>query len=106
MTPEQFTAALKSLQWSQAEFNRKVGTDKSTASSWATGKTPIPKWVDAHLGAMQDLAALHGKYLSTSKPARYAPPQDDEPANDQTTSTADLDAMVARVNTAATPATA
>jgi len=70
MTPEQFTAALKSLHWRQAEFNRKVGTDKSTASSWATGKTPIPKWVDAYLGAMQDLAALHGKYLATSKPTR------------------------------------
>jgi hypothetical protein len=67
MTPEQFTAALESLQWNQAEFNRKVGTDKSTASSWATGKTPIPKWVPAYLEAMQDLAALYGKYVKATK---------------------------------------
>ena len=105
MTPDQFTAALESLHWKQSDFCRKTGTNKSTPSNWAIGKTSIPLWVDAYLGAMQDLAALHGKYLSTAKPARYAPHHDDEPANDQATGTADLDATMARVNAAATPAT-
>ncbi len=63
MTPEEFTAALGALNWSQADFNRKVGTDKSTASSWATGKTPIPRWVPAYLESVLDLAALHSKYV-------------------------------------------
>ena len=31
-----------------------------------TLKTPIPLWVYAYLGAMQDLAALHTKYLATT----------------------------------------
>jgi transcriptional regulator with XRE-family HTH domain len=104
MTPEQFTADLKSIHWSQAEFNRKVGTDKSTASSWATGKTPIPRWVCAYLGAMQDLAALHGKYLAPVKATKRGALFDD--ANDQdtaTTGTADLDELVARVNTTSEP---
>lgn len=64
MTPEQFTSALKYLRWSQADFNRKVGVDKSTASSWATGKTPIPKWVPAYLESVQDLAMLYSKYVN------------------------------------------
>lgn len=72
MTPEQFTAALGSLHWNQADFNRKVGVDKSTASSWATGKTPIPKWVPAYLESVQDLAMLYSKYVNpkakTSEP--------------------------------------
>jgi hypothetical protein len=29
-----------------------------------TGHTPIPAWVPAYLGAMQDLAALHAKYIN------------------------------------------
>lgn len=67
MTPEQFTHALKSLNWKQSDFCRKTGCNKSTPSNWVIGKTPIPLWVDAYLGAMQDLAALHSKYLATSK---------------------------------------
>jgi transcriptional regulator with XRE-family HTH domain len=67
MTPEQFTNALESLNWKQADFCRKTGTNKSTPSNWVIGKTPVPLWVDAYLGAMQDLAALHSKYLATTK---------------------------------------
>lgn len=70
MTPAQFTAALAALQWKQSDFCRKTGTNKATPSNWSLGHTPIPLWVDAYLGAMQDLAALHGKYLATSKPTR------------------------------------
>lgn len=103
MTPDQFTAVLESLHWKQSDFCRKTGTNKSTPSNWAIGKTPIPLWVDAYLGAMQDLAALHGKYLSTMKPARRTTPDDDEVANCHPTGTADIDALKARVNAAAKP---
>ena len=67
MTPKQFSSALELLHWKQADFCRKTGLNKSTPSNWMTLKTPIPLWVDAYLGAMQDLAALHGKYLATPK---------------------------------------
>ena len=104
MTPNEFTAALESLHWKQSDFCRKTGSNKSTPSNWAIGKTPIPLWVDAYLGAMQDLAALHGKYLSTVKPAKgTTQPVEDEAAIDRPTGTADLDALVARVNSAAIP---
>jgi hypothetical protein len=67
MTPEQFSSALELLHWKQSDFCRKTGLNKSTPSNWMTLKTPIPLWVDAYLGAMQDLAALHSKYLATPK---------------------------------------
>ena len=67
MTPDEYSTALKNLNWKQSDFCRKTGVNKSTPSNWMTEKTPIPLWVDAYLGAMQDLAALHTKYLSTNK---------------------------------------
>ena len=67
MTPEQFSSALETLHWKQSDFCRKTGLNKSTPSNWMTHKTSIPLWVDAYLGAMQDLAALHSKYLATPK---------------------------------------
>ncbi len=67
MTPENFAAALDALHWKQSDFCRKTGVNKSTPSNWMTHKTPIPLWVGAYLGAMQDLAALHTKYLATTK---------------------------------------
>ena len=67
MTPEQFATALTALHWKQSDFCRKTGVNKSTPSNWMTQKTPIPLWVGAYLGAMQDLAALHTKYLATGK---------------------------------------
>ena len=67
MTPDEFSSALAALHWKQIDFCRKTGLNKSTPSNWMTLKTPIPPWVDAYLGAMQDLAALHRKYLETPK---------------------------------------
>jgi len=67
MTPDEFSSALAALHWKQIDFCRKTGLNKSTPSNWMTLKTPIPPWVDAYLGAMQDLAALHSKYLETPK---------------------------------------
>lgn len=69
MSPEQFTEALAALGWKQSDFCRKTGVSKDTPSRWAAGKTPIQAWVPAYLGAMQDLAALHAKYLQPEKPA-------------------------------------
>lgn len=67
MTPEAFAIALDVLHWKQSDFCRKTGVNKSTPSNWMTLKTPIPLWVGAYLGAMQDLAALHTKYLATTR---------------------------------------
>ena len=67
MTPEQFTQALAALDWKQSDFCRKTGVSKNTPSRWVNGDTPIQAWVPAYLGAMQDLAALHSKYLATPK---------------------------------------
>ena len=63
MSPEQFTAALAVLGWKQSDFCRKAGVTKQTPSRWATGHTPIPAWVPAYMGAMQDLKRLHRQYI-------------------------------------------
>ena len=67
MTPDEYSKALAALEWKQSDFCRKTGVNKSTPSNWMTEKTPIPLWVDAYLGAMQDLAALHSKYLAPNQ---------------------------------------
>ena len=63
MTPEQFTQALEALGWKQSDFCRKAGLDKNTPSRWVTGKTSIPAWVPAYLGAMQEIKRLHQTYI-------------------------------------------
>ena len=63
MTPEQFTAALAALGWKQSDFCRKTGVTKQTPSRWANSLTPIPLWVAAYLGAMQDIKRLHLAYI-------------------------------------------
>lgn len=68
MTPDEFAAALAALGWKQSDFCRKVGVTPNTPSRWIAGTTPIPPWVPAYLGAMQDLAALHAKYIAPGKP--------------------------------------
>lgn len=64
MTPQDFIDALSALGWKQSDFCRKTGVSKDTPSRWASGKTPIPAWAPAYLGAMLDLAALHAKYIA------------------------------------------
>ena len=59
MTPEAFTAALAALGWKQSDFCRKSGVTKQTPSRWANGLTPVPAWVPAYLGAMQEIKRLH-----------------------------------------------
>lgn len=63
MTPDDFTAALAALGWKQSDFCRKTGMTKQTPSRWANGLTPIPLWVAAYLGAMQDIKRLHLAYI-------------------------------------------
>lgn len=67
MTPQEFSAALCELHWKQKDFCDKTGVNKSTPSNWVSERTPIPLWVEAYLGAMLDLAALHRKYLAPKK---------------------------------------
>ena len=66
MTPEQFTQSLEALDWKQSDFCRKAGVDKNTPSRWVNGKTPIPAWVNAYLGAMQEIKRLHQVYIESA----------------------------------------
>lgn len=63
MTAEAFAAALAALGWKQSDFCRKSGVTKQTPSRWANGFTPVPAWVPAYLGAMQEIKRLHQTYI-------------------------------------------
>ena len=63
MTPEAFTAALAALGWKQSDLCRKSGVTKQPPSRWANGLTPVPAWVPAYLGAMQEIKRLHQTYI-------------------------------------------
>lgn len=78
LSPEQFTAALAALGWKQSDFARRCGLSVQAVSNWATGTVPPPIWAAEYLGAMQDLQALHAKYLSPLRPGRLAPGEPDE----------------------------
>lgn len=65
MTPEQLRQALADLNWRQADLVRKAGLNKDTPGRWLAGKTPIPAWVPAYLGAMLEIQRLHRKYVQT-----------------------------------------
>ena len=69
MDADQFTTALHDLGWKQSDFCRKTGVNKSTPSNWVTGKTPIPAWVAAYLGAMGEIKRLHRVYIEPSEPS-------------------------------------
>ncbi|WP_341684943.1 hypothetical protein [Limnohabitans sp.] len=66
MTPNDFATALYALGWKQADFCRKAGTHPNTTTNWLKGKTPIPPWVPAYLGALQDIQRLHLAYVATT----------------------------------------
>lgn len=66
MTTNEFATALYSLRWKQADFCRKAGTHPNTTTNWLKGKTPIPAWVPAYLGAMLDIQRLHQAYVATA----------------------------------------
>lgn len=76
MTPNDFATALHNLKWKQADFCRKSGVHPNTTTNWLKGKTPIPAWVPAYLGAMHDIQRLHQTYVAT------ASGQDREPRTD------------------------
>lgn len=96
LTADQFNRALRELGWRQVDFSRKTGVTTGAVNRWATGKDTAPLWATAYLGMAQDLAQLHSKYLAPVKATRQADPLEED---HDTTSTADLDAMVDRVNT-------
>lgn len=62
MHPSDFLESLAAINWRQSDFARQVGCDVKTASRWATGKTPIPAWVGAHLALLQQIQGLQ-KYV-------------------------------------------
>lgn len=63
MTPDELRGALEALGWRQADLCRKAGLHKDTPSRWLGGRTPIPAWVPAYLGAMLEIQRLHQKYV-------------------------------------------
>lgn len=65
MTPNELATALNALGWKQSDFCRKAGVNKNTPTNWLKGKTPIPAWVPAYLGAMLDIHRLHLVYVAT-----------------------------------------
>ena len=65
MSPEGLRQALETLGWRQADLCRKAGLHKDTPGRWLSGKTPIPAWVPAYLGALQEIQRLHKQYVQT-----------------------------------------
>lgn len=65
METQEFTQALGVLGWKQSDFCRRAGLDKNTPSRWVNGKTPIPAWVGAYLGAMLEIKRLHQVYIES-----------------------------------------
>jgi transcriptional regulator with XRE-family HTH domain len=63
MTPNELRGALSELGWNQADFCRKAGLNKDTPGRWLSGKTEIPAWVPAYLGAMLEIKRLHEQYV-------------------------------------------
>lgn len=72
MQPVQFVQALTALGWKQTDFVRRTGLTKGTVSRWATGQSPIPLWVGEYLGALQELAAVHARYVKPLKASDLA----------------------------------
>jgi hypothetical protein len=63
MNPEGLRQALAELNWRQVDLVRKAGLNKNTPGRWLSGKTRIPAWVPAYLGAMLEIQRLHAKYV-------------------------------------------
>lgn len=49
MTAADLKHSLKTLGWSQTRLAEVLGVTNKTVSEWATGKTAVPKHVDAYL---------------------------------------------------------
>ena len=73
LTGEQFAQALAALGWKQTDFVRRTGLTTGTVSRWATGQVAVPLWVGEYLGALQELAALHARYVKPLKASEAHP---------------------------------
>jgi DNA-binding transcriptional regulator YiaG len=54
MTPKQLKALRTRLKLSQREFGERVGVTKQSVYMWERGKTPIPKWLPALAGFLEN----------------------------------------------------
>lgn len=70
LTPQELQQTLDLLGWKQSDLWRNAGLNKDTPSRWLGGKTEIPLWVTAYLGALLEIRRLHKKYL---QPGRKGP---------------------------------
>lgn len=66
MTASEFTKALASLGWRQADLSRRAEVSKNTVSRWAQGGPP--KWASEYLGALLALDAIHRQFVRPQKP--------------------------------------
>lgn len=58
MTPQEFQAALKTLDWKIADFCRLAGVHRNTVSRWVNGQGDIPLWVSRFLAMAQEIKRL------------------------------------------------
>ncbi|OBR52344.1 helix-turn-helix domain-containing protein [Paraburkholderia tropica] len=49
MDAKTFKDALTRLGWSQSEFARRTGIDKTTVSRWMQGHFPLPEWATEYI---------------------------------------------------------
>jgi hypothetical protein len=63
ISADDLRGALAALGWKQSDLWRNAGLNKDTPSRWLSGKTPIPLWLGAYLGALLEIRRLHEKYL-------------------------------------------
>ncbi len=49
MTSDDLKSHLKTLDWSQAEFARRVGVAPNTVYRWMAGLLPMPLWLTSYL---------------------------------------------------------
>ncbi|WP_186083613.1 helix-turn-helix domain-containing protein [Burkholderia gladioli] len=58
MKPDQFSRALATLQWSQADFARRTGVHAQTVNRWCNGHTSIPPMAVAYIELALAVKAL------------------------------------------------
>lgn len=58
MKPDQFSRALATLGWSQAEFARRTGVHKQTVNRWCNGATAIQPLAVAYIELALAVKAL------------------------------------------------
>ncbi|WP_194164406.1 hypothetical protein [Lacisediminimonas profundi] len=75
MDIQEFKDQLSALSWKQADFCRKTGVERNTPSRWINGRTPIPDWVPAYLGAMLAIMKLYEQFVCPDQASGAGQPE-------------------------------